>query len=73
MPRIKSEYDSEPQGAGFRSGYESETTSFSSLRQDADPLSVLACAGRMVDREERRGRTMRNERRDHGHHQQGRR
>ena len=68
MPRIKSEYDSEPQGASFRSGYESET-SFSTLRQDADPLSVLACAGRMVDREEKRGRTMRNERREHGHHQ----
>ena len=68
-PKIKREYDGESQGAASpRSGYESEA-SLSSLRQDADPLSVLACAGRMVDREEQRGRTRRNERRDHRHHQ----
>ena len=67
-PRIKNEYDSESQGTSSKSGTESEV-SLSSLRQDADPLSVLACAGRMVDREERRGRTRRNEKRDDGNRQ----
>lgn len=62
-PKIKSEYDSESQGASSRSGYESDA-SLSSLRPDSDPLRVLACAGRMVDREERRGRTRRIESRD---------
>ncbi|KAL8791288.1 MAG: hypothetical protein Q9195_005977 [Heterodermia aff. obscurata] len=61
---VKSEYDSESQAASSgKSGYESDA-SLSSLQQDADPLRVLACAGRMVDREERRGRSRRIERRD---------
>ena len=66
--RIKNESDSGSQGASPKSGNESEVA-LSSLRRDADPLSVLACAGRMVDREERRGRTRRNERREQLHHQ----
>ena len=66
--RIKSESDSGSQGASSKSGNESEVA-LSPLRHDADPLSVLACAGRMVDREERRGRTRRNEKRDQLYHQ----
>ncbi|KAG7007204.1 hypothetical protein G7Y79_00011g031020 [Physcia stellaris] len=58
---FKGEYESTSmlgQEATFKSDYDTEASP-TPIDSDADPLSVLACAGRMVDREERRVRLRR--------------
>ena len=58
---FKGEYESPSmlgQEATFKSDYDTEASP-TPIDSDADPLSVLACAGRMVDREERRVRLRR--------------
>ena len=60
-PSFKGEYESRSmlgQETSFKSDYDTETSP-TPIDSDADPLSVLACAGRMVDREERRVRLRR--------------
>lgn len=60
-PSFKGEYESRSvlgHEASFKSDYDTETSP-TPIDSDADPLSVLACAGRIVDREERRVRLRR--------------